>query len=98
MSILNSNEIGVIRMKVSDYYETSAKSLRYTNYANIVDEILGREYAIESMPTPAQLYRMIAEELGQYKLDTRLVRSNIVFLEVDRGGVNLGWIYILYKS
>lgn len=98
MSILNSNEIGVVRKKVNEYYETSSASLRYTNIFDVVNEILNREYPIESMPTPEQLYEDITKELQQFKIDAKFTRSNIDFLDVGYDGVNLGWIYILYKS
>lgn len=98
MSILNSNEIGVVHKKVNEYYETSSASLRYTNIFDVVEEVLHREYPIESMPTPDQLYDMIADELRRFKIEAKLTRSNIDFLDVGRDGINLGWIYILYKS
>ena len=41
---------------------------------------------------------MITDELRQFKIDAKLTRSNIDFLDVGRDGINLGWVYILYRS
>lgn len=98
MSILNSNEIGAVYMKINEYYEVSAASLRYTKYSKMINEILNREYPIESIPTPRELYREIIAKLKSVGLTALLVPSNIEFVSVHLCDDEIGWIYILHKT
>ena len=98
MGILNPNEIGTIRKIVCEYYKCELRYIVSKTALSIVRRICNEEYALENMPSIAELYNRITKSLDKQGYNTELVYSNVTLIDIRFLGGKVGTMYIVERT
>lgn len=108
MGVLNTNEIGVLRMTVGEYYEVGYRTFSGNAVAQTADMISAKEYPVEDMPGIFELYIQLQKELRGFGFSSMISDNTTwkvrnpgvkIFLKVtDKNFDDIGYIYILNRN
>ena len=99
MGILNDKYLGSVMTTPRKYYNCRMSLSMERANATVINGIFDREYPVENMPTPWELYRDIVNVLKSIGTESLIVPSNITFVQVTQGycGDN-NFVYILEEE
>ena len=98
MSVLSDN-IGALTKSVREYYHCRMSLSMERANAAAINSIFDREYPIEDMPTPLNLYCDVVDVLKSVGTESLICPSNITYVQVfQRYCGDNNYVYILEEE